>query len=446
MLELFANRTYRRLFLAQIIALLGTGLLTVALGLLAWDLAGAQAGSVLGTALVIKMVAYIAVAPIASVIAETMPRGLLLITLDIIRAGIALMLPFVDQVWQIYVLIFLLQSSSAAFTPAFQATIPDILPDERDYTRALSLSRLAYDLETLISPIIAAALLSFAGYQLLFAGTGAGFLLSALLITFAALPAIATRSDAANFFDRTTRGIRYYLATPRLRGLLALNLAAASGGAMVIVNTVVYVQSVFQGSESEVAIALAMFGAGSIVSALLLPWVLETVPDRIAMTTGAIIIFVCLLLTSAVSASWQHGWEALLILWFAVGFGYSLVLTPSGRLLRRSCHKADRPKLFAAQFALSHACWLVTYAVAGWLGAYAGLGLTSLTLAGLAGTGILIALVVWPHRDPASVVHTHTNLQLGHPHIEDARRNGEAFVHEHEFVIDEFHKAWPSKQ
>ena len=239
MLELFANRTYRRLFLAQIIALLGTGLLTVALGLLAWDLAGAQAGSVLGTALVIKMVAYIAVAPIASVIAETMPRGLLLITLDIIRAGIALMLPFVDQVWQIYVLIFLLQSSSAAFTPAFQATIPDILPDERDYTRALSLSRLAYDLETLISPIIAAALLSFAGYQLLFAGTGAGFLLSALLITFAALPAIATRGDAANFFDRTTRGIRYYLATPRLRGLLALNLAAASGGAMVIVNTVV---------------------------------------------------------------------------------------------------------------------------------------------------------------------------------------------------------------
>lgn len=36
-----------------------------------------------------------------------------------------------------------------------------------------------------------------------------------------------------------TRGLRIYVATPRLRGLLALNLAIASGSAMVIVNTVV---------------------------------------------------------------------------------------------------------------------------------------------------------------------------------------------------------------
>ncbi|MFC7614129.1 hypothetical protein ACFQV2_11805 [Actinokineospora soli] len=35
-----ADRTYRRLFTAQVIALLGTGLTTIALGLLAYDLAG----------------------------------------------------------------------------------------------------------------------------------------------------------------------------------------------------------------------------------------------------------------------------------------------------------------------------------------------------------------------------------------------------------------------
>jgi len=32
---------------------------------------------------------------------------------------------------------------------SIQATIPDLLPEEKDYTRALSLSRLAYDLESL---------------------------------------------------------------------------------------------------------------------------------------------------------------------------------------------------------------------------------------------------------------------------------------------------------
>ncbi|BDB30596.1 hypothetical protein CTP10_R80130 (plasmid) [Cupriavidus sp. P-10] len=51
MLDVLTNRIYRHLFLAQVIALVGTGLATVALGLLAYDLAGANAGSVLGTAL-----------------------------------------------------------------------------------------------------------------------------------------------------------------------------------------------------------------------------------------------------------------------------------------------------------------------------------------------------------------------------------------------------------
>ncbi len=59
MLSPLRSRTYRHLFAAQVIALLGTGLATVALGLVAYQLAGADAGAVLGTALAIKMVAYV---------------------------------------------------------------------------------------------------------------------------------------------------------------------------------------------------------------------------------------------------------------------------------------------------------------------------------------------------------------------------------------------------
>ncbi len=50
MLDVRSNRTYRQLFFAQGIALLGTGLATVALGLPAFDLAGSDAGVVLGAA------------------------------------------------------------------------------------------------------------------------------------------------------------------------------------------------------------------------------------------------------------------------------------------------------------------------------------------------------------------------------------------------------------
>ena len=82
MLEVLADRTYRHLFAAQVVALLGTGLATVALGLLAYDLAGDNAGLVLGTVFTIKMVAYVGIAPVAGAFADRVNRRALLVTLE----------------------------------------------------------------------------------------------------------------------------------------------------------------------------------------------------------------------------------------------------------------------------------------------------------------------------------------------------------------------------
>ena len=88
------------------------------------------------------MIAYVSVAPLVGDFAGRLPRRAFLVTLDLVRAAVALALPFVDQAWQIYVLIALLQSASAAFTPTFQATIPDILP-KRKTIRARCRSRVS---------------------------------------------------------------------------------------------------------------------------------------------------------------------------------------------------------------------------------------------------------------------------------------------------------------
>ena len=111
MLDLLKNTQYARLFSAQVIALTGTGLLTVALGLLAYDLAGESAGAVLGTAFAIKMIAYVGLAPVANAAAEKVSRKWVLIVADLVRASVALLLPFIDAVWQIYVLVFVLQAA-----------------------------------------------------------------------------------------------------------------------------------------------------------------------------------------------------------------------------------------------------------------------------------------------------------------------------------------------
>jgi H+ antiporter protein len=437
MLRVLENPAYRRLFLAQVIALIGTGLATVALGLLAYDLAGANAGAVLGTALAIKMIAYVGVSPIAAAFAERVPRRAMLVSLDLVRAAVAVLLPFVTEVWQVYVLIFILQSASAGFTPTFQATIPDVLPDEKEYTRALSLSRLAYDLESVISPMLAAALLAVISFHSLFAGTVIGFLASAALVLSTTLPS-PKPTEHRGIYDRTTRGIRIYLATPRLRGLLAINLAVAAAGGMVIVNTVVLVQGEFGLGERATALALAAFGGGSMLAALAMPRLLDKISDRRVMVAAA-----CILTLDLFAGLVVRNYTLLLVLWFAIGIGYSLAQTPSGRLLRRSSQPEDRPAVFAAQFALSHACWLITYPTAGWIGARLGLPVTFALLGGIAMLAVLAAARFWPANDPDEIEHVHAMLDPSHPHVAGALVEGGGLRHRHAFVIDAQHSEWP---
>ncbi|MHB9756780.1 MFS transporter [Streptomyces sp. BYX5S] len=416
MLTVLRHRAYRRLFGAQVVALVGTGLATVALGLLAYDVAGAEAGAVLGTALAIKMTAYVLVAPVVGAFTERLPRRALMVGSDLLRAAVALALPFVTQVWQVYVLVFALQSASALFTPTFQALIPDVLPDERDYTRALSLARLAYDLESLFSPALAAALLSVVSYHHLFTGTVVGFLASAGLVASTALPERpAAPARVGGVFAKATAGMRLFLAVPSLRGLLALNLAVAAASAMVTVNSVVYVRDFLGLAAGAVPVALGAYGAGSMVVALVVPRVVERVGERAVMVRGALSlggVFAGLgLITAVGSGSWRV--PALLVVWVAFGGACSMVLTPVGRVVRWGVPAGMRGAAFAAQFSLSHACWLVAYPLAGWLGVWGGLGAAvgglGMVAVGAGGAGARL----WPGGSVRRSVSDATGLRPG---------------------------------
>ncbi len=401
MRDVLRNPAYAKLFSAQIVALLGTGLLTVALGLLAFDLAGGDAGLVLGIALTIKMLAYVGAGPLLIAATSRVPRKALLVGADVIRAAIALMLPLVGEVWQIYVLIFVLQCASATFTPAFQAVIPEVLPDERQYTRALSLSRLAYDLESLLSPALAAALLLVMSYSNLFLGTVAGFVLSAALVLATRFPTIELE-QGSSFGERLTRGVRVFGRHAELRALLALNLAVAAPTAMVIVNTVVLVQERLGRQQADVAILLAAYGAGSMLVALSLPRILDRIAERTVMLTGAATVAVGLAAV-AVALLGEPPWALLLPLWALLGAGNAAILTASSRLVRRNATTEERPAVFAAQFALSHACFILTYPLAGIVGAAIGLGWTALVLAAIAAVATVAAASLWQTRSLAPV-------------------------------------------
>ena len=259
-----------------------------------------------------------------------------------------------------------------------------------------------------------------------------GFAASAILVATTDLPR-QNRAVENDFWRAVTKGIRIYARTPRLRGLLGMEAAVAAAGAMVYVNTVVLVQARLGLAETAVALAFAGFGAGSMLAAFSVPRILERHKDRTVMIGGA-----ALMVLAVAQVPLIGNLSALIAVWAVMGFGFSLTQTPIWRIVNRSAAEADRGAVFAAQFALSHACWLVAYPVAGWVGASFGLSMAALVLAGFGTIGIIAVLRIWPVDEQSVLAHQHPDLAPDHPHLADHGPH-----HAHVVVIDDLHRRWP---
>ena len=126
-------------------------------------------------------------------------------------------------------------------------------------------ARLAYDLEALLSPTIAAALLTLISYDSLFVGTAVGLACWAILVLLSRLPARADPARAAVLAatpvaceEKVSPGRR------RCRSLMLTNIVVAAGTAIVLVNSVVYARGVFGLGDQSLALALACYGMGSL--------------------------------------------------------------------------------------------------------------------------------------------------------------------------------------
>lgn len=454
MFDVLQNSVFRFLFIGQLISLLGTGLATVALALLVYAEFPEYAGFILGAVLSIKMIAYLGVAPVAGAFAHHLPRRLWLSGLNFARALVIIALPFLEQLWQLFTLIFLLNVFAACYTPIYQALLPDVLPDDKHYTAGLALSQLAMELESLFSPALAALLLLVLSYNALFALNALAFVVAAIVLLLVALPKAKSSERTGGVWTRVSFGMRSYLKTPRLQAALLCNLAISAAGAMVIVNTVIIVQGTLALSEEHVALLMAASGAGSMAAAFMLPRLLEHVSDRFTIVCGAAMCALAMFVSVG-----QLDYGFLFAPWFLVGVASSMVLIASGRLVRSSCNEQDRNDYFSANFALTHGMWLLCYFLAGATGQWFGMEVSFVVMGCIAAIAGLLALKCWAKHDDA-LWHEHPEVDHLHPHVHDEHHQHEhegwegpephvhphyhaKQRHRHRFVIDEHHMQWP---
>lgn len=417
--RLAANRDFRRLFAAQVASLVGSGVTSVALAAFAYRLAGADATAVVGTALALRILAFVTLSPIAGVLADRVDRRRMLVTADLLRVALLGAFPFVTAVWHVYVLIFAINAVTAFFTPAFEASLPALVGD-RLYTRAVALSRVAVDLEAIAGPLVAGLLIAAVGVRWTFWFDGLTYLASALLVWGARVPR-GPRPTAhfpwGEFVPQVTHGTRVLLREPALRQALALHFAEAAAGAAAIVATVAYVRDVLGRGETAFALAMVAVGAGSSAAALLLarrdgagdagstsrgrPRVAEHLRYH-HRASRTLVVGGALLALALLPGALRPPYAVLLALWALNGAGQALVAIPSVGLLARHTGPEERGRAYAAHFALTHLFWLVTYPAAGFLGRSVGTPWT-FTIAGAAAalaTVVAVGLAT-PHRPHA---------------------------------------------
>ncbi len=244
-----------------------------------------------------------------------------------------------------------------------------------------------------------------------------------------------TAAEPGHFWADVTKGVRIYTRTPRLRGLMVMEAAVAAAGR----------DGLREHRRSGAGrprpwrrgrrAGLCSFGAGSMLAAFLLPRLLDRMQDRPVMIGGAALMVAGVALVSLVRQ--PDGPDRALgrdRLWLFAD-------TDSYRTHHQPLRARGGPgAVFAAQFALSHACWLVTYPLAGWIGATAGLSAAALTLAVLGAAGLIAVLWLWPADDISVLPHDHPDLPPDHPHL---AAHGPR--HAHAVVIDDLHRRCPRR-
>ena len=160
-----------------------------------------------------------------------------------------------------------------------------------------------------------------------------------------------------------------------------LNLAVSAGGSMILVNTIILVRSSLELSEIAFSITMLIFGAGCIFAAIIIPYLSKEMTASRIMLAGSSLLSIVFVALAFWLILFDFIWFVLLLAWFISGFGYTLLLTPMGRVIRKVSSVDEFSQVYSAQFSLSHLCWLFMYPLSGYLMTTSGGPFTLLTLA-----------------------------------------------------------------
>ncbi|GGV11933.1 hypothetical protein GCM10010182_35030 [Actinomadura cremea] len=277
------RRDFRLLIIGQSISSFGDWMGTLALMYFVLEISGST--TAVGGVLVLRLLPSALGAPLAARVVTRWRRRSVMMTSDLVRAGMALTLPLLPFLWWVYFWAFLIEVVGLIFLPARDSAVPFLIEDDED----------EHDTSTLE---VANGITMATSYGMIPVGAGAfGLILWAsnqagweghwryvVVFWFNALTYLASYAAVRSIPDLgpgpherraaeresdTQRGFVSALRLPTVRGVLPGVAVIALGLGALFSLGVVFVQDVLDAGPVGFGVLVVLFGVGALIGLLL---------------------------------------------------------------------------------------------------------------------------------------------------------------------------------
>ncbi len=267
------NPDYARLWLAQVVSLLGDWFNTIVLSALVSNYSGGS-GLAVSAFLLARFIPPLIIGPFAGVLADRFNRKRLLIFSDVSRSLVVLLLLFAtspDMLWLIYVLTICQFALSSIFEPGRNAIMPSLLRQE-DLVLGNTLGSVTWSAMLAVGAIVGGVVAAVFGTSVALLIDASTFAISALLIAQIKTCPTEEHKSAENRSDRGLMdGLRYARQNPATAVVLLVKLGQSLGNVdalMIIYATELFV--IGEGGTTSLSLMYAAFGIGAVVGPIIL--------------------------------------------------------------------------------------------------------------------------------------------------------------------------------
>jgi DHA3 family macrolide efflux protein-like MFS transporter len=360
--SVFRNRNFSLMWSGQLVSTIGSALTSLAASIMVYQVTNGSALSV-GLMLMATAAPSLLVGLVAGVFVDRYDRRRIMITADLLRAALVLLIPFLapaNIAW-LYIIIMLTSTIGQFFDPAYESVLPEVASDE-ELASANSLMAISTFGSTAIG--FAASGLIAANYPIAYAFylDSFSFLFSAGCLLFLRVrnTQAAEKTSVVVVVSNLKSGIQYLLKSPALRSvfLLAIPIAVSFGLANSLL--LPFATRALSATTFEYGVQEGLTSVGFVIASLLMTVYLNRWREGQWMVVGLMGMGMAALLYSQL----QSVWLAIAVQMMS-GFMNAPYSIARRVLVQRSTAPDVRGRVSSAFFVTSNAFFLIGMAAAG---------------------------------------------------------------------------------